>query len=184
MGRALRGSAHVSDVPRHGLARPPPPTRAQTVERQAERARISARAPGAVPSRRLARAAYARDDRARASRGPSAERARAAESMWRSTSSVASSRSSSSSSCSPRPIIPTSSSRRHRCRVVPRGRLHSLVGGRATRLASRPAACGIPSRRPGGAANRTRRVARERRQPHGGFRRDRAPRSRQSGERS
>ena len=168
MGRALRGAAHVGHVRRHGLACSPPPGRAQESEAPGRGARGAARAAEAVPSRRLARAAYARDDCPRASRRPPAERARASPRSRRRSRRARSDRADPSAAPAAREDRSSRlrSSRRHRRRVVSRGRLHALVGGRAARVASRPAPGGIPARRPGGASDRSRLVARERRPLH------------------
>ena len=148
------------------------------VEASGRGARGAARAAKAVPSRRLARAAYARDDCPRASRRPPAERARA--SPRRSTSLSTSSVGSSGSFEQLLLLAKTD----HPDFVLlgdidvesyPRGRLHALVGGRAARVASRPATGGIPARRPGGASDRSRLAARERRPLHGELGCDRAP---------
>ena len=132
----------------------------------------AARAPGALPARRLARAAHAGHDRARPPRGaaPSLRRSPCRRSTSRSTSSAGSSGSSSGCSCSRRPSSPTSSSS---ARSTRRSFLEDVlmrwseVAPRAWRLGSVPARH-APSR-PGGAADRARRAARERRQVHRGL---------------
>ena len=69
VGRAVRGAADVGDVPGDGLACAAPPGRDARGRASGRGARAAARAPGALPPRRLARAAHAGDDRARPPRG-------------------------------------------------------------------------------------------------------------------
>ena len=143
-------------------------------------ARVAARAPGALPARRLARAADAGDDRARPSRAaPPRGAGRARSSPSRSTSSAASSGSSTACCCSRRP---TSRLRSLRATIDSSRFLEDVfmrwseVAPRAWRLEL--AVAGRRARRPGGAAGRARRAARERGQVHRAARRDRAARAR------
>ena len=73
--RGARDPARARDLPRAGLARPPPAGGARRGAGRGRDARIAARAAGALPPRRLARAADAGHDRARASRAAAARAA-------------------------------------------------------------------------------------------------------------
>ena len=123
---------------------------------------------GALPPRRVARAAHADHDRPRAPRDPAPQRRRAARrrSRWRSTSSRAWSASSSGCCCS----SARASRLRHdrgggAARDADRGRRDALGrGGSAGVARRRGSAAG--SHRPGRAADRARRAGGERRRAH------------------
>ena len=112
------------------------------VEASGRGARRAARAAKAVPSRRLARAAYARDDCPRASRRPSGRTGTglstevdvALDELGR-IERILQQLLLLAKTDHPDFVL----LRRHRPRVVSRGCLHALVGGRAARVAARPA---------------------------------------------
>ena len=168
LGRAVRGTADVGDVPGDGLACAPAPGRGQGAAGRSGRARRVARPAEGVPPRRLARAAHARDDRARSSRAAAAserlrrpgsrDRARRARSDREHPGAAAAAGQVESAGLR--------SAGRDRRRAVPRGHLPPLVRGRPARVEARWPRARDVARRPRRAAHLPRRPARERRQAH------------------
>ena len=179
LGRAVRGAADERDVRRDGVACAAPSGGDEPGGGARGDPRVAARAPGAVPPRRVARAAHAGDDRPRASRAAAARgaaRSRGAGGARRAGADRAHRRAAAAAgegrSARLRPHA------RRRAGELPRRRLHALVGGGAAHVAAGDRRGGCRARGRRGAAERARRAARERREVHGAARRDRAARVR------